>query len=102
MEELVAAIRANAPDLFKRWLWGGIEELGEHAVTELLLDWLNPFITRVERDRIVTWNLGVSLQLVVASAMSSPMTSFLPDRGVGLSRGHSTELTPERYKIPLD
>ena len=33
---------------------GGIEELGELAVTELLLDWLNPFITRVERDRIVT------------------------------------------------
>ena len=49
---------------------GGIEELGELAVTELLLDWLNPFITRVERDRIVTWNLGVSLQVVVASAMS--------------------------------
>ena len=41
---------------------GGIEELGELAVTELLLDWLNPFITRVERDRIVTWNLVVSLQ----------------------------------------
>ena len=81
---------------------GGIEELGEPAVTEMLLDWLKPFITKIERDRIVTWNLGVSLQVVVASAMSSPMTSFLPDRGVGLSRGHSTELTPERYKIPLD
>ena len=63
MEELVAAIRANAPYLFKRRLCvGGIEELGEPAVTELLLYWFNPFITRVERDRIVTWNLGVSLQ----------------------------------------
>ena len=58
---LVAALRANDPDLFKRWLYGGIQDLGEPAVTELLLDWLDPFITRVERDRIVAWHLGVSL-----------------------------------------
>ncbi|WP_232200553.1 hypothetical protein [Synechococcus sp. CC9616] len=38
MGELVAALRANDPDLFKRWLYGGIEDLGEPAVTELLLD----------------------------------------------------------------
>ena len=25
------------------------------------LDWLDPFTTRVERDRIVAWHLGVSL-----------------------------------------
>ncbi len=61
LAELVAALRANHPDLFKRWLYGGIEDLGEPAVTELLLDWLDPFITRVERDRIVAWHLGVSL-----------------------------------------
>ena len=51
----------NDPDLFKRWLYGGIQDLGEPAVTELVLDWLDPFITRVERDRIVAWHLGVSL-----------------------------------------
>ena len=45
MGELVAALRANEPDLFKRWLSGGIEDLGEPAVTELLLDWLDPFLT---------------------------------------------------------
>ena len=61
LAELVAALRANDPDTFKRWLHGGIEDLGEPAVTELLLDWLDPFITRVERDRIVAWHLGVSL-----------------------------------------
>ncbi len=61
MGGLVTALRANDPDLFKRWLYGGIEDLGEPAVTELLLDWLDPFITRVERDRIVAWHLGVSL-----------------------------------------
>ena len=60
LAELVAALRANDPDTFKRWLYGGIEDLGEPAVTELLLDWLDPFITRVERDRIVAWHLGVS------------------------------------------
>jgi len=51
LAELVAALRANDPDLFKRWLYGGIEDLGEPAVTELVLDWLDPFNTRVERDR---------------------------------------------------
>nr|BDD47050.1 hypothetical protein 4 [bacterium] len=61
MGELVAALSANDPDTFKRWLYGGIDDLGEAAVTELLLDWLDPFITRVERDRIVAWHLGVSL-----------------------------------------
>ena len=59
--ELVAALQANAPDTFKRWLYGGIQALGEPAVTELLLDWIDPFITRVERDRMVAWHLGVSL-----------------------------------------
>ena len=34
--ELVAALLANDPDLFKRWLYGGIQDLGEPAVTELL------------------------------------------------------------------
>ena len=61
MGELVAALRANDPDLFKRWLYGGIEDLGEPAVTELLLDWLDPFLTEVEKDRLIAWHLGVSL-----------------------------------------
>ena len=30
-------------------------------VTELVLNWLAPFITRVERDRIAAWHLGVGL-----------------------------------------
>ena len=61
LTELVTALKDNDPDAFKRWLYGGIEDLGEPAVTELLLDWLDPFITRVERDRIVAWHLRVSL-----------------------------------------
>lgn len=49
LAEMVAALRANNPDLFKRWLYGGIEDLGEPAVNEMLL------------ERIVAWHLGVSL-----------------------------------------
>ena len=59
MGELVAALRANDPDLFKRWLSGGIEDLGEPAVTELLLDWLDPFLTAEEQDRLLGWHLGL-------------------------------------------
>ena len=61
MGELVAALRANGTDLFKRWLSGGIQDLGETAVTELLLDWLDPFLTEEEQDRLLGWHLGVSL-----------------------------------------
>ena len=57
--ELVAALRANDSDLFKRWLYGGIEDLGESAVTELLLDWLDPFLTVEERDRLTGWRMIV-------------------------------------------
>ena len=61
LAELVDALQAKDPDTFKRWLSEGIYELGEAAVTEMLLDWLDPFITETERDRIVAWHLGVSL-----------------------------------------
>ena len=33
MGELVAALRANDSELFKRWLYSGIQDLGEPAVT---------------------------------------------------------------------
>ena len=61
MGELVAALRANDPDLFKRWLYRAIEDLGEPAETELLLAWLDPFVTDEEQDRLLGWHLGVSL-----------------------------------------
>ena len=53
LAELVAALRANDPDRFKRWLYGGIQDLGEPAVTELVLDWLDPFLTVEEQDKLL-------------------------------------------------
>ena len=50
MGELVAVRRANAPDLFKCWLSGGVQDLGELVVEELLLDWLYSFLTEAEQD----------------------------------------------------
>ena len=61
MGELVAALRANDPDLFKRWLYGGIEDLGEPAVTELLLDWLYAFLTAEAQDSLTAWHLAENL-----------------------------------------
>jgi len=52
-EQLVAAQRAKAPDLFKRWLCGGVQDLGKPAVEELLLDWLDPFLTENVKNRML-------------------------------------------------
>ena len=59
--ELVTALRANDPETFKRWLLGGIQDLGRQAVEELLIDWLTPLLTQEDADRLVGWHLGVSL-----------------------------------------
>jgi hypothetical protein len=61
LAQLVAALQANDPGLFKRWLYYAMQDPSEPAVTELLLDWIDPFIAEVERSRMVAWRLGVSL-----------------------------------------
>jgi len=61
LNELVSALRANDADSFKRWLSGGVQDLRNPVVEELLLDWLASFLTEEERDRLVAWHLGVSL-----------------------------------------
>ena len=39
----------------------GIEDRGEPVVEELLLVWLDPFLTLEEHDRLLGRHLGVSL-----------------------------------------
>ena len=41
--------------------YSGIEDLGKPAVNEMPLDWLDPFLTVEEQDRLLGWHLGVSL-----------------------------------------
>ena len=56
--KLVAALQANDPDTFKRLLYGGIEDLGKPAVTELLIDWMTPLLSQEDKDRLVGSHLG--------------------------------------------
>ena len=56
--QLITALRANAPDRFKRWLYGGIQDLGTPAVTELLIDWMTPLLSQEDKDRLVGSHLG--------------------------------------------
>ena len=61
LSELVSALRANDSDTFRRWLSGGIQDLGKPAIEELMIKWLNPLLAQDEADRLVGWHLGVSL-----------------------------------------
>ena len=49
------------PDTFKRWLSGGLQDLGRPAVAELMADWMTPLLTVEDADRLVGWHLGVRL-----------------------------------------
>ena len=61
VSELLYALRANDPDAFRQWLSGGVQDLGEPEMEELLVDWLYSFLTTEEQDRLTGWHLGVSL-----------------------------------------
>jgi len=54
-------LRVNDPDTFQHWIAGGVADLGEPAVLELLIDWFNPLLMQEQADRFVGWHLGVSL-----------------------------------------
>tara|TARA_A100001011_G_C14147093_1_gene772366 strand:+ start:700 stop:822 length:123 start_codon:yes stop_codon:yes gene_type:complete len=36
-------------------LWRGVQDLGKPEVEELLLNWLAPFLSEEEKDRLVGW-----------------------------------------------
>jgi len=55
LSELVFALRANDSETFKRWLAGGIQDLGQPTIEELMIDCLNPLLTQDEADRLVGW-----------------------------------------------
>jgi len=59
--EWLSALRSNDPEAFKRWLAGGLKELGDEAMEELMGEWFPPLMGPVEADRLVAWRLGVRL-----------------------------------------
>ncbi len=61
LQELMMALRANDADSYKSWLALGIEGLGRDVAAEVESDWMVPPLVEEERDRLIAWQLGVSL-----------------------------------------
>ena len=55
------ALRANDADCYKSWLALGIEELGRDVAAEVESDLMVPLLVEEERDRLMAWQLGVSI-----------------------------------------
>ena len=43
------------------WLSLGIDELGKEVAAEVELNWMVPLLVEEERDRLMAWQLGVSV-----------------------------------------
>ncbi|WP_255475469.1 hypothetical protein [Synechococcus sp. A15-127] len=78
--ELLTALRANDPDTFKRWLVGGIQDLGKPAVIELMADWMTPLLTQEDADRLVGWHLGGEPLMTSVSGLRLPETTQQPNK----------------------
>ena len=61
LQEPLLALRANDADSFFNWLSLGVQQIGDPVVTELMLDWIAPLMTKEESGRLMAWQLGVSL-----------------------------------------
>lgn len=64
LQELLMALRANDADGYRSWLTLGIEQLGRDVAGEVESDWMVPLLVEAERDRLIGWQLGVSLHPV--------------------------------------
>jgi len=60
LSELVYAPIANDPETFKRWVSGGIQDLGKPAIEELMIEKSNPLLTQKTRTGLLVSN-GVYL-----------------------------------------
>ena len=64
LQELLMALRANDADGYKAWLALGIEKLGRDVAGEVESDCMVPLLVEEERDRLIGWQLGMSLEIV--------------------------------------
>ena len=55
------ALRAYDAEGYKSWLTLGIEELGRDVAGEVESEWLVPLLVEEEREKLMAWQLGVSL-----------------------------------------
>ena len=58
------ALRANDADGYKGCLALGIQELGRDLAGEVESEWMVSLLVEEERDRLMAWQLGVSLSSV--------------------------------------
>ena len=61
LQELLMALRANDADGYKSWLALGIEQLGRDVAAEVESERMVPLLVEEERDRLMAWQLDVSL-----------------------------------------
>ena len=61
LQELLMALRAIDADGYKSWLALGVEQLGRDVAGEVESDWMVPLLVEEERDRLMAWQLGVSI-----------------------------------------
>ena len=48
-------------DGYETWMALGIEELGREVAGEVESEWMVPLLVEEERDRLIAWQLGVSI-----------------------------------------
>ena len=61
LQELLMALRANDADGYKSCLALGIKELGGDIAAEVESTWMVPLLFEAEKDRLMAWQLSVSL-----------------------------------------
>ena len=61
LQELLMALRANDADGYKSWLMLGIEQLRRDVAGEVESELMVPRLVEEEKDRLMAWQLGVSL-----------------------------------------
>ena len=48
-------------DGYETWMARGIDQFGRDVAGEVESDWMVPLLVEEERDRLIAWQLGVSL-----------------------------------------
>ena len=61
LQQVLMALRANDADGYKSWLALSIQELGRDVAGEVESDWMVPLLVEEERDRLMAWQLEVSI-----------------------------------------